>query len=117
ARRAEDEYRELILQYPDSKLVPEAKEKLREVQEVLAQREFEIGRFYYLRESWPAAIARLKSLTDTYPLFSQADEALFMLGNANEKEAELVRSNHQQVSGAQAQAAADLMKKRAIESF
>src|SRR6185312_258089 len=34
AKRAEDEYRQLIQQYPDSKLVPEAKERLREVQEV-----------------------------------------------------------------------------------
>ncbi|HTM40355.1 MAG TPA: outer membrane protein assembly factor BamD, partial [Terriglobales bacterium] len=40
ALRAQDEYRQLILQYPDSKLVPVAKERLREVQEVLAEREF-----------------------------------------------------------------------------
>src|SRR6476661_9289349 len=40
AMRAEDEYRQLILQYPDSKLLPEAKQRLMEVQEVLAQREF-----------------------------------------------------------------------------
>ena len=38
--RAEDEYRNLILQYPDSKLVPEAKQRLLEVQEVLAEREY-----------------------------------------------------------------------------
>lgn len=92
ALKAEDAYRQLILQYPDSKLVPEAKEKLREVQEVLADREFGIGRFYYLRNSFPASIARLKSLTDTYPLYSQADEALYMLGGAYEKEAEFVRN-------------------------
>jgi len=36
AKRAEDEYRQLILQYPDSKLVPEAKQRLLQVQEVLA---------------------------------------------------------------------------------
>src|SRR5205809_1760264 len=85
AKRAEDEYRQMIQQYPDSKLVPEAKQRLREVQEVLAERELRIGRFYYLRESWPAAIARLKSLTDKYPLYSQADDALMMLGDAYEK--------------------------------
>src|SRR5208282_3343509 len=45
AKRAEDEYRKMILQYPDSKLVPEAKQRLLEVQEVLGEREFEIGRF------------------------------------------------------------------------
>src|SRR6476659_7012996 len=48
AKRAEDEYRELIKQYPDSQLVPQAKQKLREVQEVLGEREYRIGRFYYL---------------------------------------------------------------------
>src|ERR1700729_1658952 len=80
AKRAEDEYRKVILQYPDSKLVPEAKQRLLEVQEVLADREFGIGRFYYLRQSYPAAIARLKSVADTYPLYSGADEALYLLG-------------------------------------
>ncbi|HEY3971645.1 MAG TPA: outer membrane protein assembly factor BamD [Candidatus Sulfotelmatobacter sp.] len=80
AKRAEDEYRKLILQYPDNKLVPEAKQRLLEVQEVLAEREFEIGRFYNLRESYPASIARLQSLVEKYPLYSRADEALFLLG-------------------------------------
>ena len=57
AKRAEDEYRKVILQYPDSKLVPEAKQRLLEVQEVLAEREFGIGRFYYLRR----VVSRLRS--------------------------------------------------------
>src|SRR5437660_11672216 len=39
AMRAEDEYRQLIQQFPDSKLLPEAKQHLREVQEVLAERQ------------------------------------------------------------------------------
>jgi outer membrane protein assembly factor BamD len=88
AKRAEEEYKQLIQQFPDSKLVPEGKQRLREVQEVLAEREFRIGRFYYLRESWAAAIARLKSLSDAYPLYSGADDALFMLGQSNEHLAE-----------------------------
>src|SRR5579871_106555 len=80
AIRAEAEYRKLIMQYPDSKLVSEAKQRLLEVQEVLGEREFEVGRFYYLRQSYPASIARLKSLVDKYPLYSRADEALYLLG-------------------------------------
>jgi len=92
ARRAEDEYRQLIMQFPDSKLVPEAKQRLLEVQEVLAEREFRVGRFYYLRESYPAAIARLRSVVDRYPLYSQADEALYLLGQAYEGEIAMVRS-------------------------
>src|SRR3974377_2333162 len=63
AMRAEDEYRKVILQFPDSKLVPEAKQRLLEVQEVLAEREFEIGRFYFIRQSYPAALPRLKSVS------------------------------------------------------
>src|ERR1700689_2816951 len=80
AKRAEDEYRKMILQYPDSKLVPEAKVRLMEVQEVLGEREFQVGRFYYLRQSYPASIARLQSLVEKYPLYSRADEALYLLG-------------------------------------
>jgi outer membrane protein assembly factor BamD len=107
AMRAEEEYRNLILQYPDSKLVPEAKQRLMEVQEVLAEREFEIGRFYYLRQSYPAAIARLKSLEDKYPLFSEADEALFTLGQAYEGEIGLIRGRQ----------IAEQYKARMIEKF
>lgn len=92
AKRAEDEYRKLLLNYPDNQeLVPLAKKRLLEVQEVLAEREYRIGRFYYLRESWPAAIARLKSVSDTYPLYSGADEVLYMLGSSYERQAAMVR--------------------------
>jgi outer membrane protein assembly factor BamD len=92
ALRAEEEYRQLIMQYPDSKLVPEAKQRLREVQEVIASREFSVGRFYYLRQSYPAAIARLKSLVDKYPLYSKADEALYLLGQSYEGEINMLRA-------------------------
>ena len=91
AKRAEEEYRQLIMQFPDSPMVPEAKKRLLAVQEVLAEREYMIAHFYYTRDSWPAAIARFKSLTDTYPLYSGSDEALFEMGGAYEKEADLLR--------------------------
>jgi outer membrane protein assembly factor BamD len=91
AKRAEDEYRQVLLQYPDSKLAETARLRLLQVQEVLAEREYRIGRFYYLRGSWAAAIARLKSVTDTYPLYSMADDALYMLGQADEQEIALIR--------------------------
>src|SRR5579864_5863702 len=92
AKRAEDEYRKMILQYPDSKLVPEAKRRLLEVQEVLGEREFEIGRFYYLRGSYPASMARLQSLVEKYSLYSHADEALYLLGQDYEGQLARVRS-------------------------
>jgi outer membrane protein assembly factor BamD len=92
AKRAEDEYRQVILQYPDSPMVPEVRERLLQVQEVLAEREYLIGHFYFMHENWPASIARLKSTVDTYPLFSGADEALYELGQAYQKEVEILRA-------------------------
>jgi outer membrane protein assembly factor BamD len=73
--------------------VPRAKQRLREVQEVLAEREFLIGRFYYLRPAYPAAIARLKTLVDRYPLYSGADEALYLIGQSYEGEINIIRRN------------------------
>ena len=87
AVRAEQEYRAVILQYPDNpKMVAEARTKLLEVQEVIAEREYRVGRFYYLRQSFPAAIARLQSLQNRYPLYSKADETLYLLGQSYEGE-------------------------------
>jgi outer membrane protein assembly factor BamD len=92
AVRAEQEYRQVILQYPDNQqMVAEAKKKLLQVQEVIAEREYRIGRFYYLRGSYPAAIARLQSLMDRYPLYSKADETLYLLGQSYEGEIASIR--------------------------
>jgi len=118
ALRAEEEYRQLIQQFPDSKLVPEAKQKLREVQEDIAEREYEIGRFYYLRQSYPAAIARLKSLVDKYPLYSKADEALYLLGQSYEGEINMVRAHPDCVSPGQPKSCFfEVYKSRLIEPF
>ncbi len=102
AMRAEEEYRSVILQYPDSKLLKEAKQRLREVQEVLAQREYNIGRFYYLRQAYPAAIARLQTLVDRYPLYSGADETLYLLGQTYEAEMAMIRANPKVAEGPKA---------------
>jgi outer membrane protein assembly factor BamD len=91
AERAELEYRNMINMFPDSTLVPRAKQKLRDVQEVLAERESEIGLYYESRENFGAAIARLETVTDTYPLFSKSDQALLGIGDAYAGEAHRIR--------------------------
>jgi outer membrane protein assembly factor BamD len=82
AERAEQEYRNMINQFPDSTLVPRAKQKLRETQEVLAERETQIGLFYESRENFNAAIARLQTVVDTFPLYSKSDQALLAIGDS-----------------------------------
>jgi outer membrane protein assembly factor BamD len=90
AERAEQEYRNMINQFPDSTLVPRAKQKLRETQEVLAERETSIGLFYESRENMNASIARLQTVVDTYPLYSKSDQALLGIGDAYAAEARTV---------------------------
>ncbi len=87
AQMAEKEYREMINMFPDSTLVPRAKQKLRDVQEVLAEREAEIGLYYDGREDYVAAIARLQTVADTYPLYSRSDQVLLGIGDAYAGEA------------------------------
>jgi len=82
AQNAEREYRSMINLFPDSALVPRAKQKLRDVQEVLAERETEIGLYYGSRENFTASVARLKTVVDTYPLYSKSDLALLGIGDA-----------------------------------
>jgi outer membrane protein assembly factor BamD len=91
AQRAEQEYRNMINSFPDSTLVPRAKQKLRDVQEVLAERETQIGLYYESRDQFPASIARLKTVVDTFPLYSKSDQALLGIGDAYAGEARNIR--------------------------
>jgi outer membrane protein assembly factor BamD len=85
ALRAEDECRQLLVLFPNSKFAPRAQQLLRNIQEVLADREFKVGDLYHHKGSYPAAANRLQFLTDQYPLYSSADQANFMLGDSYEK--------------------------------
>jgi outer membrane protein assembly factor BamD len=91
ALHAEEEYRRMITDYPDSKLVPDAKQKLREVQEVLATREADIAAYYATRDNWAAVIARYQTVVDTYPLYSHLDDTYIGLGDAYEAQAKYIR--------------------------
>lgn len=79
ALEAEAALQTMILKYPKSQWTKQATQRLREVQEVLAEGKFEVASFYDLRGDPGAAAARLLDLTARYPLFSGADEANYML--------------------------------------
>jgi outer membrane protein assembly factor BamD len=81
AEAAEQEFQTFLLKYPQSPLTPKAEQYLRNVQEVLADGEFRIARFYYLKQDYRASAARFMEVTERYPLYSQTDEALWMLGD------------------------------------
>jgi outer membrane protein assembly factor BamD len=91
ALEAEKAYRQMINMFPDSTLIPRAKQKLREVQEVLGERETEVGLYYQSKDNYSAAIARLETVVDSYPLYSKSDLALLSIGDAYAGQAKAVR--------------------------
>ena len=93
ATHAEEEYRRMLTDYPnaDPKLTEQAKQRLREVQEVMASRESDIASYYAAKENWAAAIARYQTVADQYPLYSHMDDTLIGLGDAYEAQARYIR--------------------------
>jgi len=82
AIRAEDECRQLIVQFPNSKYVDETKQLLRNIQESLAEGEYLVGSFYFKHGDNSAAANRMNHLVEQYPLYSKADLALWDMGQA-----------------------------------
>ena len=85
AKSAEEEFQTFLAKYPKDPLAPKAQQHLRDVQEVLAEGDFRIGYYYYVKGDRRASAGRLLSVTKRYPLYSRSDEALWMLGDIFEK--------------------------------
>jgi outer membrane protein assembly factor BamD len=85
AKAAEEELQTFLEKYPKDPLAPQAEQRLRNVQEIIAEGDYRIGYFYYVKGDQRAAAARLIAVTKRYPLFSKSDRALFMLGDIFEK--------------------------------
>jgi outer membrane protein assembly factor BamD len=92
AQAAEDDFQTFLLKYPTNPLEAQAEQHLRDVQEVLAEAQYKIARFYYVKQDFPASAARLVEMVDRYPLYSQSDEALWMLGSVYERAKQLSKN-------------------------
>lgn len=84
AKLAEAELKEFLLKYPDSAVMPRVKARLRQAQEVLAQGDYRIARFYYAKGANRAARSRFQDIAEHYPNFSRGDSALWYLGQTLE---------------------------------
>lgn len=82
ALRTELECKQLVQQYPNSKFVPETLQRLREVDEDLAEAEMRVGNLYYSKGGRAAAANRFEGLVNQYPLYSRSDEALWKAADA-----------------------------------
>jgi len=82
---AEAEFQTFLTKYPKDPLVPQAEQRLRDVQESLAEGQYRIAYYYYLKGDRRAAAGRLIPLVRRYPLYSKSDTALWMLGDLFER--------------------------------
>jgi outer membrane protein assembly factor BamD len=76
-------YQELLRLYPTSSYVAEARQKIQDVTDLVAEHELVVGAFYLSYGSGVlcnATINRLEFLQKEYPAFSKMDAALFYLG-------------------------------------
>jgi outer membrane protein assembly factor BamD len=73
---------EVVSRFPGSAYAADARLKLDRVDDHLAGKEMEIGRFYLRRGDTLAAISRFKNVIDTYQTTSHAPEALYRLVEA-----------------------------------
>lgn len=70
---------ELIRRYPDSNYAADARLKVDLVQDHLAGKEMEIGRFYQRSSNWLASVMRFRTVVDQYQTTTHAPEALMRL--------------------------------------
>lgn len=68
-----------VQRYPNSKLLPEARDRLREARDRLSMHEYRVGVFYYRQQWYPGAIDRFQALMKSDPEFTYRDGIYFYL--------------------------------------
>lgn len=76
-KQALDSLNEVMLRFPDSQYARDAKLKVDLVNDHLAGKEMEIGRFYLKQKKYVAAINRFRTVIDEYQTTSHTEEALY----------------------------------------
>jgi len=79
-RSALREFQNLLAKYPASPYEEEAKKYIAICKDRLAEYELYVGRFYYKKEAFPAAVGRLEKLMKEYPGYPVEKDALYYTG-------------------------------------
>ncbi len=77
-----DEFNVLVRQMPDSQYVPDAKQRIVTARRKLAEKDLYVGRFYFDRGNYAAAVGRFNSLLANYDAAGYDDQALYFLGES-----------------------------------
>lgn len=82
AVKAQEAFRNLIENYPQSSFVPDAQKRLAEVVNILAAHEIKVGDFYLKDGKWEGAAARYRVVVDKYPTYWNMPLVHFRLAEA-----------------------------------
>ena len=90
-RETVKEFETFVERYPNSKLMPEVRAKLREAKDRLDESNYLVGFFYYRQRWYLGAADRFKAVLKEDPAFTKRDAVYFHLGESlikQKKEAE-----------------------------
>ena len=85
ARRALDEFEKLQHNYPRNPYLDISEERIRVCKRVLAEFELYVGRFYFKKGSFNAAILRFNNILKIYPGSANEPDALYYIGLSYKK--------------------------------
>ena len=81
-RETVKEFETFVERYPNSKLMPEVRTKLREAKDRLDESNYLVGFFYYRQRWYPGAADRFKAVLKEDPAFTKRDAVYFHLGES-----------------------------------
>jgi outer membrane protein assembly factor BamD len=81
-REAIREFEIFVERYPNSALLGEGRQRLREARDRLSTHEYEVGVFYFKQRWYPGSIERLKTLLKDDPEFTHRDGAYYFLAES-----------------------------------
>lgn len=91
-RGAAANFEAFLRKYPGSEYVPEAKEKLRETRERLADHEMSVAAFYLHHDRYKSAAARYERMASEFPDSKRIGEALLGLADVQLKQGEVQKA-------------------------
>ncbi len=81
-KKASEYYKKVMEKFPQSDYAKKARERIRDVEELMARHEFVVGSFYYRLRKYNAAAGRFKYIVDRYKNTSVYYKALYYLGKS-----------------------------------
>lgn len=82
SKQAFQDFNQLIHQYPCSKYVPDARQRMIHIRNLLARYEVNIGRYYYCRRAYVAAVNRASNVLQCYQCSPSTRDALDLMAKS-----------------------------------